>query len=334
MLDPTEFGERLEESTNAIAAAKGPSDVFRALLDGFALAAPRAAMFLVRQGSLTGWSSIGHGAAESERIRGSKLPSGSGWPGRRVAPDAPDRAFRSSDDRNDARDLGSVERHESLANVLRVGGRTLAVLLSEREPGERPWSPAAMGVLMTMARMRLEVDLARRRLRRGATAEASVVEAPAPATAVETATPLAEPGTLKAASLAPSREPEPAWGTSPESRDETGLAEAPVQLEQDGAAPGAHPELEAARRFARLIATDIRLYNEEDVLLGRRDGDLQHRMRDHLTRGEDTFRRRFPSIGDLGAGILHDAYVQVLAGGDDRLIDAGGVAGDRSGSSS
>ena len=57
-------------------------------------------------------------------------------------------------------------------------------------------------------------------------------------------------------------------------------------------------------------------------------------MRDHLTRGKDTFRRRFPSIGDLGAGILHDAYVQVLAGGDDSLIDAVGVAGDRSGSSS
>jgi hypothetical protein len=297
MLDPTDFAERLERHTGEIAAADAPSDLFRALLDGFALASPRAAMFLVRKGTLTGWSSTGYGTADADRIRGSSLPAGSGWPGRMVAPDGPDRAFRSPDDRDDVRDLGAHGRRESLACALRVGGRTLAVLLTERDPGERPWSPAAMGVLMTVATMRLEVDLARRRLER---------ETPAPpAEAVAVAPPgIGVDGVIAAAA------PEP--GPS-------------------AAAPEADPELETARRFARLIATDIRLYNEEDVLLGRKNGDLQHRIRDHLVRGQETFRRRYPTIGDVGEEILHEAYVRVLAGGDASLIDAARPAAGRGG---
>ncbi len=314
MLDPTEFAERLEHQTGAIAAADSPSDVFRALLDGFALASPRTAMFLVRKGALAGWASIGYDETEAARIRRSNLPAGPGWPGRLVATGAPDRAFRSPDDRDDVRDLGEHVRREALACALRVGGRTLAVLLSERDPGERPWSPAAMGVLMTVARMRLEVDLARRRLQRETT------------TAVEPSPPEAADPPVAAA---PSPPPEPEVEDAPAADGERGLAASPAGAETD-----TDPELEAARRFARLIATDIRLYNEEDVLLGRKNGDLQSRIRDHLARGRETFRRRFPSIGEIGDGILHEAYVRVLAGGDDRLIDAGAVTADRDGPAS
>jgi len=75
--------------------------------------------------------------------------------------------------------------------------------------------------------------------------------------------------------------------------------------------------------YARLVATDIRLYNEEDVILGRRQGDLAERLGEHLDKGEETFMRRHGDLGHEGREILHDAYVQVLAGGDAELIPFG-----------
>jgi hypothetical protein len=80
------------------------------------------------------------------------------------------------------------------------------------------------------------------------------------------------------------------------------------------------PEIELARRYARLVATDIRLYNEEAVMLGRRNGDLAERIGEHIDRGKETFVRRHGDLGSAGMELLHEAYVQVLAAGDAALI--------------
>jgi hypothetical protein len=78
--------------------------------------------------------------------------------------------------------------------------------------------------------------------------------------------------------------------------------------------------LDAARRYARLVATDIRLYNEEAVVLGRRNGDLLDRLGDQIDRGKETFLRRHNDLGPAGIELLHEAFVQVLAAGDGKLI--------------
>jgi hypothetical protein len=103
-----------------------------------------------------------------------------------------------------------------------------------------------------------------------------------------------------------------------------------VQVEADTglvavADPAEPAQLERSRRdealtFARLVATDIRLYNEEAVMLGRRHRDLARRLHDHLHQGRESFRRRFPDLGDEGLTLLHEAFVQVLAGGDQSLL--------------
>lgn len=80
------------------------------------------------------------------------------------------------------------------------------------------------------------------------------------------------------------------------------------------------PNLEAARRFARLVATDIRLYNEEAVLLGRRQRDLTDRLADQLTRGKEAFLKRHGALGRAALEVLRAAYVEVLAGGDETLL--------------
>ena len=82
----------------------------------------------------------------------------------------------------------------------------------------------------------------------------------------------------------------------------------------------ADPRREEARRYARLVATDIRLYNEEAVITGRRQRDLAQRLGEQFQRGREAFTHRFPELGPEGMKLLDDAYVQVLAGGDPTLI--------------
>jgi FAD/FMN-containing dehydrogenase len=94
-------------------------------------------------------------------------------------------------------------------------------------------------------------------------------------------------------------------------------AQPAVELPTD---PQDEQRMEAARRYARLLATDIRLYNEEAVVLGRKHGDLIDRLSTHLDRGKKTFLSRHGDLGPTGMQILHEAYVQVLAAGNDSLM--------------
>ena len=61
-----------------------------------------------------------------------------------------------------------------------------------------------------------------------------------------------------------------------------------------------HPEMAAAKRYAKLVATDIRLYNEEAVMLGRKHGDLIERLGEHIERGKETFMQRHSALGAAG----------------------------------
>lgn len=298
-----------------MAAADSPSAVFRVLLEALAQCAPQVGVFLVRRGELRGWASSGYDPAVTERFRQLALPVGTGWPGRLADPDAgPPTAPRGPED-GPGVDFGQPASDDCQGYAVRVGGRTLAVVSIERGRDQHPWSPAAAHLLVETAQIRLELDLARRKLHR--------LEATPDEEAKEPAD-----STTHAAEA-----PEPATAEEPAATSEV---KGPSQVEADAASPvddevpasaPAHasvdaddPTRSAAMRFAKLVATDIRLYNEDSVLAGRRQGDLFDRVRDHLERGRETFEKRFPDLGPDGLSILRNAYIQVLAGGDEGLI--------------
>jgi hypothetical protein len=269
----------LERVFRGLATAERPAGVFKALLDGARLAAPRVAMFLVRQGRIQGWGSVGYGAEIAKRQRAWSSTATEGWLGRTAsgASAALDHASGSGDP-----DFGQPLAADAIAGAIRVKGRTIAIVLAERPQGGSPWVPELLGALVPVAELRLELDLARKRLDGGAHAGAEdAAAAPARARAEE-------------AAIEPAK---PAHSTA-----------------------GADPQLETARRYAKLVATDIRLYNEEAVMLGRRHGDLIDRLGDNLDRGKETFLRRHADLGPAGLDILHDAFVQVLAAGDAHLL--------------
>jgi len=291
MLEIQTLIEAVESRARKITSAEGPSDIFHTLLDGAALAAPRSGLYLIRKGIIKGWGTRGRDKETAEQFHRFSSDSDTSWPGVLAAPDGPESAVRQE------------SMSETIGYAVRLGGKALAIVELERGPDEAPWYPEIVSLLVRVAEIRLELDLARRKIVRLSRQESSpsVRQAQTPS-----------PPLVSAPNESPI-EPQVAQEPTPE----TGLQTAPALDTPEADSP----EHVAAKRFARLVATDIRLYNEEAVMLGRKHRDLPSRLKDQIHLGAEAFQRRFPDIGLAGEEILQDAFIQVLAAGDTALFN-------------
>ena len=87
------------------------------------------------------------------------------------------------------------------------------------------------------------------------------------------------------------------------------------------AAPGAEDE-NGARRYARLLVSEIKLYNESAVQLGRQKRDLLTRLRPEIERARRLYEERVPASVSARGMYFHQELVQTLADGDPGLLGA------------
>jgi hypothetical protein len=80
------------------------------------------------------------------------------------------------------------------------------------------------------------------------------------------------------------------------------------------------PELqkahEDAKRFARLVVSEIKLYNETKVNEGRRQKDLYERLKEDIERGRQMYGERVAATVRDSTNYFYDELVRILAGGD------------------
>ena len=79
-------------------------------------------------------------------------------------------------------------------------------------------------------------------------------------------------------------------------------------------------ETTAARRFARLLVSEIKLYNEGAVRVGRERRDLLQRLGEEIERARRLYEERVPATVPSRAQYFHDELVQTLAGGESALL--------------
>ena len=95
--------------------------------------------------------------------------------------------------------------------------------------------------------------------------------------------------------------------------------EAPAGAETP-AGPLAHEngdaDREEARRFARLLASEIKLYNENAVAIGRRHRNLYALLAGDIERGRALYEERVPQSVRAGGDYYAEQLVEILAGGD------------------
>lgn len=88
----------------------------------------------------------------------------------------------------------------------------------------------------------------------------------------------------------------------------------------DTASDTSEDETTAARRFARLLVSEIKLYNEGAVRVGRERRDLLARLGEEIDRARRLYEERVPATVPSRAQHFHNELVQTLAGGDSALL--------------
>ena len=108
---------------------------------------------------------------------------------------------------------------------------------------------------------------------------------------------------------APAAPPRPA---PPAARPATGTATGSVKA----LSPDEQKAHEDAKRFARLVVSEIKLYNESKVNEGRRNKDIYERLKEDIERGRQMYADRVPAGVRDATNYFFEELVRILAGGD------------------
>lgn len=105
---------------------------------------------------------------------------------------------------------------------------------------------------------------------------------------------------------APSPTPAPALTPTPPPSTPPARAVAPEDQK-------AHDD---AKRFARLVVSEIKLYNEAKVMEGRKTRDIYERLKEDIERGRQMYHDRVSAPVRDSSDYFYDELVRILAGGD------------------
>jgi len=81
-------------------------------------------------------------------------------------------------------------------------------------------------------------------------------------------------------------------------------------------------DVAGARRYARLLVSEIKLYHEDSIAAGRRDRDLGSRLGGEIARARVLYEQRVPPHVRACAPYFDDELVRTLADGDASLLGA------------
>jgi hypothetical protein len=94
-----------------------------------------------------------------------------------------------------------------------------------------------------------------------------------------------------------------------EDAGETPSREAPAESDQENL----HAD---AKRFARLLVSEIKLYNESNVAEGRRNNDLYSRLKRDIDKSREMYENRISPAVSQKIDYLHDEIIRILGDND------------------
>jgi hypothetical protein len=303
----------LNGAIRSLQDSKTQTDILKSLLEGSAQFCARSALLVLRGGAAQGWQA--RGFDDDQVIKQVSIDCGRG-----VAARVLDSFEPLAGSFHDL--AGSLAEHVSApsdGNILLLPliiKDKVAALLYVDGGDSGKLDGAAIEILVRSGAMWLELLTLRRAA--GITTEAphraehiaKHAEAPVTPTApaVEHHPPVQEPGRIPM--------PEPVAAPLAESHGNgngNGNGHGPAGVMED--------ELHnKARRFAKLLVDEIKLYNQAKVAEGRKARDLYSRLKDDIDKSRATYERRYGQISD--ADYFRQELVRVLADDDPALLGA------------
>ncbi|MFH1176054.1 MAG: hypothetical protein V1750_01510 [Acidobacteriota bacterium] len=277
------------------------------------------AIVIFREGNAVGWSGVGLG--EGDPVRSWRGALGDTVALRRVAEGTPV-ILRPGDDKVLCEWFGDVDRR-LLAVPMSLRGKIVGALLALE--GEQPLVAETVQLLAYLVGLLLETIAVRPTIPTPALLEP--VELAAPAPEVEVIEPVQEEVLEVPEEIPAPVAPPPVVEELPEVTDagETVHLRMPVTPAvfvppPVAAAPPRAPEEERkheeARRFARLLVSEIRLYNEQAVQEGRAAHDIYQRLKEDIDRSREMYEQRVPAEVRAQSNYFFEELVRILADGE------------------
>lgn len=333
--------DKLLNSVRNLITATLPEQVMDVLTEEAEQMGVRAAVFDVRGRSAWGSSARGFGAALSEKVfRGVVVPLNQDNPFRQAYEtgghvDATADAFKKN--RNILDKFKPVKGDTILLQPIRSAGSVSAILYTDTGGKEAPLPVDAIKILSEFAGAQLDRLMA---LSGGGGEETSeVVEedeaapaekeqevesaaepepAPEPAPAIEkTAPPPPQRETEEVVASPPPPAPveEPSVRPGPDTPPPAPAVAEPAPLSEEE-----QKFQKDAKRFARLLVSEIDLYNKTKVADGRKNKDLYKRLKSDIERSRLTFKKRFSKPVGPPIDFFHEELIRSLANNDSSLM--------------
>lgn len=315
--------ERLTASLDHFEAKKSQVDILTSFLDEASHYSARAALFVAKGDVLWGWRAHGFSspAFSDSEIKSVHFPLSSDTVFREAFVEKRSiRAQRGSHPNNQLvlDRLGTPLRDSFVAIPLIVKDKSSAVLYADGGlQADGFFDPEGLELLVRLVALLVEV-LAYRARTPGASkphvqvAAAEVAHsgldksvpmehAPSSETAATIVTP---PSLTFAAKDEPTASIEGVSRGMPEAAPVPAANEYELKLHND------------AKRFARLLVSEIKLYNEQKVLTGRRNRDLYDRLKEEIDRSRQMYAKRVSPIVASKVDYFYDELVRTLGEND------------------
>jgi hypothetical protein len=320
--------KELRDGTVLIAAARTQTEILEALLTACAAITPACGLMILRGAQASGWSCIGLTAVD--KFKRSTMDCARGVVAKVISSSAPAIAKVSEIDPAFVARLGLASEAKLLLVPVLLKARVAALLIA---PCQQADDLIGLELLVQVAQLSLDL-LAYRKAPPAPAVEAQhAVAPPAPAperTQVSTQT--------SAASVAPPvAPPEPApvhaaptAAPTPAPTEEAVPPEIPAAAAEaavpESVTPPPDPVLdevhEKARRFAKLLVEEIKLYNQSKVAEGRTRSDLYSRLRVDIEKSRAAYRNRYgESVSDVD--YFNQELLRILADNNRAVMGVG-----------
>lgn len=344
----------LRDGVDYLGRQSTQAEVLNALVERASSFAPRLVLFVVKGDSALGWAAGGtESHLDKSAVRGIAISLGSDTI-LRAALQAQQTFYGSATDQSEngllVGRLGTVTPHGVLCVPLRVRGKSAAVLYADSSDREaQSINVEAIELLVSTTGFVVELTSLRARVgepapkpqqpqaeaaKPGRTGGLGTGELTTSSGSLDSPPRVQPPAEAKPAApsfFKPAEPHTPAPAYEPAATAPAGYQPA-VKPQEPVPAKAAEPARPApakptagdhdeeqhnnARRFARLLVSEIKLYNEQKVVEGRNNNDLYDRLKEDIDRSRQMYEKRIPSTVTSRFDYFYDELVNTLAEGN------------------
>jgi hypothetical protein len=287
--EPSAVGQVSAAAVKELDLAQTQVELLNRLLEASLRHASRAILLVLRNDTWSVWKAAGFGppggARTDEAVRKVTLTATGEGPLARVRDGAP---FRFGASNEVSARLLCADAAEAMVVPMMIGERVNGALYADAAAGEENrFDPEAIAVLAFLAGLLIERLPARK-------------SRPSPALRA-----------IERGPKAPSTRVSPPATVEPSSPPVPGARRLRGPL-----APADGDERHAeARRFAELLVSEIKLYNERAVKEGREQGNVYKRLKGEIDLSRQMYEQKFPEAARAGSDFLREELVRILADG-------------------